>query len=140
VSFLHAAIAPCYEIDFNGLNRDREGLASIVYQIGSENILTCRIRMQNDMRLIDMIDRELRFACLGAINVSIGEYRVACGDAGFTHDESLFRAVSTGLTLEVASQGWRVRVSGRQYNAAAPGVESWRIGLADDRVWGRAFT
>jgi hypothetical protein len=102
VSFLHAAIAPCYEIDFNGLNRDREGLASIVYQIGSENILTCRIRMQNDMRLIDMIDRELRFACLGAINVSIGEYRVACGDAGFTHDESLFRAVSTGLALEVA--------------------------------------
>jgi hypothetical protein len=149
VSFLHDAIAPGYEIDFTGLTRGREDLASIVYHLGSENILTRRIRVQNDIRLTDTTDRDLRFAYLGAINVAIGEHWVARANVGFTHEEPSFRAVFTGLTLEVEpAQGWLISVSGRYYSdtgeienalfsAAAPGVDSWQVGLGVRRVWGR---
>lgn len=149
ISFLHDAIAPGYEIDFTGLMRGREDLASVVYHLGSENILTRRIRIQNDIRLTDTTDRELRFAYLGGINVALGERWVVRANVGFTHEEPTFRAVFSGLTVEVEpAKGWLISLSGRYYtdtgeienalfSAAAPGVDTWQVGLGVRRVWGR---
>jgi hypothetical protein len=149
VSFLHDAIAPGYEIDFTGLSRGREDLASVVYHFGTENILTRRIRIQNDIRLTDTTDRELRFAYLGGINVALSERWVLRANIGFTQEEPTFRAVFSGLTLEVEPvNGWLIGLSGRYYtdtgeiqnalfSAAAPGVDAWQIGLGVRHVWGR---
>jgi thiol-disulfide isomerase/thioredoxin len=146
VGFLYAAdeIAPGYEFDtlLGVLDRGRKSLRTYLPTLKFENILTSRIRVQNEFQLTDTTGRELRYAYRGSVNVALGERWVWRTSGGYTHEDPTLRAWHVGATLEYEiTPQWLVNISGLYYHdtgeiensllisTAAPGLQTWQGGL-----------
>ncbi len=148
IGYSHDRTAPGYEIDFVGLRRSRPDLYTAAYHLAFENVLTRRIRVLNEFRLSDTTDREQRLNYQGSLNIAVGERWVVRGFGGYTQERPTFEAHYFGGTLVYApADGWQVDVSGRYYHdsgeienslfsSAAPGLDSWQVGLGVRRTWG----
>ncbi len=148
LSYLHNQIAPGYEIDFEGLRRGRPNLYTANYHVAFENVFTRRIRLQNEFRLTDTTNRELRYGYQGSINIAVGEKTVVRGFGGYTQERPSFQGYYFGGTIEYEpSAGWLLSASGRYYrdtgeienslfSSAAPGLDAWQVGIGVRRIWG----
>jgi len=136
-------IAPGYELDQNNaqLLRGREILHTYAPSLKFENVLTRRIRAQNEFELRITSAREHRYIYRGSVNVALGERWVWRTSGGYTHEDPTLRAWFAGATLELEiAPKWHVNVSGLYYrdtgeienslfiSTAAPGVRTFQIG------------
>ncbi len=148
IGYSHDRTAPGYEIDFIGLSRSRPDLYTASYHLAFENVLTRRIRVLNEFRLSDTTNREQRLGYQGSLNIAVDERWVVRAFGGYTQERPTFEAHYFGGTVAYEpADGWQVEVSGRYYHdsgeienslfsSAAPGLDSWQVGLGVRRVWG----
>ena len=148
IGYSHDRTAPGYEIDFSGLRRSRPDLYTASYHLAFENVVTRRVRVLNEFRLSDTTDREQRLNYQGSLNIAVGERWVVRGFGGYTQERPTFEAHYFGGTVAYEpAAGWQFDVSGRYYHdsgeienslfsSAAPGLDSWQVGLGVRRVWG----
>lgn len=150
-SYLEDEIAPGYEIDFDGLRRGRPNLYTSVFNLQSENVVSRRVRVLNELRLVHTTGRERRWAYQGSVNVAIGERWVLRSVGGYTREEPRFEAFHIGSTLEFElAPSCLLSVGARYYNDtgeiensllvsnAAPGVEAYQVVLGLRRLWENA--
>lgn len=147
-TYLHDEIAPGYEIDFDGLRRGRQNLYTGLYHLAFENVLSRRVRLLNEFRLTDTTNRKLRYNYNGSINIAPAEDWVVRLYGGYTREQPQFEAHYVGGTVEFQpTSGWWLSVHARFYrdtgeienslfSSAAPGLQSWQVGLGLRHIWG----
>jgi len=147
-TYLHDEIAPGYEIDFDGLRRGRQNLYTGLYHVAFENVVSRRVRVLNEFRLTDTTNRKLRYNYNGSINIAPAGDWVVRLYGGYTQERPQFEAHYAGGTVELQPiAGWWFSVQGRYYrdsgeienslfSSAAPGLESWQVGVGIRHVWG----
>ncbi|MEO7598725.1 MAG: hypothetical protein ABIV50_07330 [Opitutus sp.] len=140
-------VAPGYEIDFNGLRRGQETLATDTVALTFENVVTSRLRTRVEVRVIDTTGRKPRVGAEASANFAIAERWIARVDFGASDERPTFRANFGGVELEFAlteslavfAGAHAYRDTGEIENAllftsAAPGLDSRRgeLGLRHD--------
>ena len=117
-------------------------LDTLAGSVGLENILSRRIRIQQNLRFTDTTDRDLRYEYQGLLRWAVAERWVARGTAGVTLEPPQFHAYQGQVALERDWQDrWFVGLFARYYSDdglvrdpkivsnASPPLETWQVGL-----------
>ena len=120
----------------------RDVLQTYAPSLKFENVLTKRIRTQQEFQLTLTTDRDPRYSYRGAVNVALAESWVWRISGGYTHEDPTLRAYYLGATLEYEfTPRWLLSVSGMYYHdtgeienstllsTAAPGLQTRQAGL-----------
>jgi hypothetical protein len=135
-------VSPGYEIDFIGLRRTPDTLATSSVTLSLENVLTRRLRSRVELRTAETSGRERRFGIESELRVALGEQWIARAHAGAAREEPTFRAHFGGLAVErELGAGFSAFVEGRLYrdtgeienallfSSAAPGLRTRSLGV-----------
>jgi thiol-disulfide isomerase/thioredoxin len=138
--------APGYEdgLDPDGefvLLRGNTRLNTASLTLASENILTTRLRVLNELSFSETTDRKVRLSYQGSLNLAVAERWVLRGYGGVSTEEPVFDAHYFGLTAEYeVLPNLAFGVPGRYYRdsgeienslpitSAAPPLRSWEVG------------
>ncbi len=140
-------VAPGYEIDFAGLRRGADTLATASASLAFENVLSRRVRSRVELRAADTSGRETRLGGEAELRAALGEVWIARAHLGAAREQPTFRSRFGGVALERAFgsvlsafvEARLYRDSGEIENAllfssAAPELRSrtWGAGLRRD--------
>lgn len=111
-------IAPAYEaIPFEPLTRGRSEIETKVIRIASENLVSRRVRIMQQIQFADTTDRSLRISYLLESRIAIGETLVGKASLATTKESANFESRHIGLSLEKEiGMGFNVSLYGRQYS------------------------
>jgi len=167
VTYARDVIAPGYGDFFDADNnfqlvRLRDELNTVAWGVRAENILTRRLRSLVEFRLVSQSLRELRYVVQGQLNWAVAEQWVVRMEAGYANEDyapdqltgaptpGTFKARWGALTAEYHPwDDWYFSLTGRYYSdtgqtessisasSAAPGLQSWSVGLGVRWVHGR---
>ena len=136
------AISPGYEKPiFQPLVRGQDRLDTWTGNLSMENILHRRLRVRNEIRLVDTTERGLRYGYQGALNWAIGDSLVSRTTIGWTDEAPNFRSKEVSQVLEAElGNRWFLRIHGRIYqdsglirdhrilSSAQPPLETYQVG------------
>ena len=135
-------VAPGYEIDFAGLRRSQETLATTSATLAFENVLSPRVRSRVEVRAADTSGREWRVGGEAELRAALGEAWIVRAHAGGASERPDFTARFAGLALErEMGAGISAYVEGRLYRdtgeienallftSAAPALRSRSFGV-----------
>ncbi len=135
-------VAPGYEIDFAGLRRSPDTLATTSAALAFENVLSPRVRSRAEVRVADTSGRELRVGGEAEARAALGEAWIARAQIGGAREQPAFSARFAGLAIErelgrsvsVYAEGRLYRDTGEIENAllftsAAPALRSQSVGV-----------
>ncbi len=118
IGFQRDRIAPAYEaIPFEPLTRGRSEIETKVIRIASENLVSRRVRIKQQIQFTDTTDRSLRVSYLVESRMAIGEFFVGKASIATTKETSNFVSRHIGLSLEKEiGKGLNVSFYGRRYS------------------------
>ncbi len=135
-------VAPGYEIDFSGLRRGSDTLATTSASLAFENVLTRRVRTRVELRAADTSGRERRVGGEAEVRAALGEAWIVRAHFGGARERPTFTSHFGGLVLERAlTAGLSAYLEGRLYRdtgeienallftSAAPALRSRTLGL-----------
>ena len=135
-------VSPGYEIDFTGLRRTPDTLATSSLTLSLENVLSRRLRSRVELRTADTSGRERRFGGEAELRAALGEAWIARAHIGAAREEPTFTSLYGGLALErEIATGVSAYVEGRLYrdtgeienallfSSAAPGLRTRSLGV-----------
>ena len=147
LGYQYDLIAPGYEVRLQPfpprLVRFRDNYDTLTGRLTFENVLTPRIRAQQELQFTDTTDRQLRYALQSSLNVSLAEHWTTRLVVSGSKEEPQFEAFYAGATLERDwNETWFVSLMGRYYkdtgqienallpeNTAGPPLEAVQFGL-----------
>lgn len=135
-------VAPGYEIDFDGLRRGSDTLATGSASLALENVLARRVRSRLEVRAADTSGRARRLGGEAEVRAALGEAWIVRAHLGGARERPTFTSRFGGLALERAlAAGLSGYLEGRLYrdtgeieNAllftnAAPALRSRSLGF-----------
>ena len=135
-------VSPGYEIDFTGLRRTADTLATSSLTLSLENVLTRRLRSRVEVRTAETSGRERRFGGEAELRAALGEPWIVRAHAGAAREAPTFRSHFGGLAVErELGAGYSAYVEGRLYrdtgeienallfSSAAPGLHTRSLGV-----------
>ncbi len=135
-------VAPGYEIDFDGLRRGSDTLATASASLSFENVLSRRVRSRLELRLADTSGRERRVGGEAEVRAALGEAWIVRAHLGGARERPTFTSHFGGLALErELAAGLSGYVEGRLYrdtgeienallfSSAAPALRSRTLGV-----------
>jgi hypothetical protein len=141
-SFQHDVVAPGYDIPVGAsLTRLREQYDTATGRLTLENVLTRRLRAQQELQITSTTDRQLRFSLQSSLNAALAPHWVLRLTLSGTTESPRFESWSVGGTLEHDwNDRWFISLLGRFYkdngqietalpgNTAAPSLEAAQLG------------
>lgn len=135
-------VAPGYEIDFDGLRRGRDTLATASASLSFENVLSRRVRSRLELRAADTSGRERRVGGETEVRAALGEPWIVRAHVGGARERPAFTSHFGGVALErTLAAGLSGYIEGRLYRdtgeiehallftSAAPALRSRSLGL-----------
>ncbi len=136
-------ISPAYEAaPFQPLTRGLSEVDTSFVRASSENLLSPRLRMKQQLQTADTTERALRYSYQVDINYAATESLTVKGSFGLTRESSTFDSNHLGVAIERnLAGGFLFSLSGRRYedsgeivdplilSTAAPALETTRYGM-----------
>ena len=135
-------VSPGYEINFTGLRRTPDTLATSSVTLSLENVLSRRLRSRVEVRTAETSGRDRRFGGEAELRAALGEQWIARAHVGAAREEPTFRSHFGGLAVErELGGGFSAYVEGRLYrdtgesenallfSSAAPGLRTRSLGV-----------
>jgi len=123
------------------LERGPDSVETAGSSVSLENVLTPRLRVRNQVQVLDNSVRELRVAYEGVIHYAPSERWILRVSGGYTTENPTFNAWYLDAMAEFqVSPRWTILCGGHYYtdtgeivdalllSTAAPGVQAWQIG------------
>ncbi len=134
-------VSPAYEaIPFEPLTRGRSEIGTSFVRVASENLLSERIRIKQQLQAADTSDRSLRFSYLLAANFALSERIVVRTETGHTRESSDFDSKHFGVVLD-GELGMGFRASGfvRRYSDSGEIVDPLILSTASPSLRTRQY-
>jgi hypothetical protein len=143
VVYQQDAISPSYDKPvFEPLIRGLDRIETVSGRLSLENVLTRRLRMQNDFQIIDSTDRDLRFSYQNQVNYAAAEHWTLKGIFGGTWEAPDFAAyLVDGIVERDWHERWYARVFAHYYadnglirdptiiSSAQPSLDTFMVGV-----------
>ncbi len=136
-------ISPAYEAaPFQPLTRGLSEVDTAFVRASSENLLSPRLRMKQQLQIADTTERDLRFSYQCDLNYAATESLTIKGSLGLTRESSAFDSRHLGVAIERnLAGGFLLSLAGRRYDdsgeivdplilsTAAPALETTQYGM-----------